>query len=355
MHLVNHTKLLAGYTMAVDRTGRESLVVVAKGTFTIPDRSEQSPALVAEQMPLVMCDEFTGEPGFSSTRYEVDFAPHKPRCDVLLNGSAYAAQGRPTDRVTVTLRVGPMTKSFNVVGNRKYQAGIVRITGGSIEPFLVMPISYDNAYGGIERSHDDPAKHRWFRANPAGRGYHAGATVKAIEGKPLPNTEETSAPITSANGSYRPMALGAVGRSWQGRIEHAGTYDKRWLDEKLPFLPDDFSDRYFQAAPDDQQIDYLAGGEEVTLTNLTPQGQTAFRLPKRLGMPATFYLRTGEIKEQPMVADTLLIEPDKQRFMITWRTSLALRRGVAEVVQMDVGRAVAASASATPQAQVAGS
>ncbi|MCK7582586.1 MAG: DUF2169 domain-containing protein [Chromatiales bacterium] len=50
-----------------------------------------------EQLPLVMADTFTGEPGLSAPVYEVDFAPRKHRCDVLLVGSAHAPGGRPAD------------------------------------------------------------------------------------------------------------------------------------------------------------------------------------------------------------------------------------------------------------------
>ena len=56
MQLVNATKLVAGYTMATDKTGREWLVVVAKGTYGIPDRPDREPALLDEQVPLVMTD-----------------------------------------------------------------------------------------------------------------------------------------------------------------------------------------------------------------------------------------------------------------------------------------------------------
>ena len=74
MNLVNATKLVAGYTMATDKTGREWLVVVAKGTYGIPARPDEEPRLLDEQVPLVMTDEFTGEPGFSAPLYEIDFA-----------------------------------------------------------------------------------------------------------------------------------------------------------------------------------------------------------------------------------------------------------------------------------------
>src|SRR5205823_6069892 len=116
MQLLNATKMQAGYTMGTQPDGRELLVVVVKGTFTIPEKKDQEPVLAEEQVPLVMTDVFTGEPGFSTPMYEIDFAPRKPRCDVLLNGSAYAPDGKPIERLTVSLRVGGLTKSFDVVG-----------------------------------------------------------------------------------------------------------------------------------------------------------------------------------------------------------------------------------------------
>ncbi|MBN6151684.1 DUF2169 domain-containing protein [Xanthomonas sp. AmX2] len=48
----------------------------------------------------------------------------------------------------------------------------------------------------------------------------------------------------------------------------------------FPFLPQDFDNRYFQAAPDDQQIPCLRGGEDVLLLNLTPRSARAFASPK---------------------------------------------------------------------------
>src|SRR5215510_12122014 len=134
MELVNSTRMVAGYTMGLEPSGRELLVVVIKGTFQIPKNGEPL-RLADEQLPLVMADTFTGEPGFSSPVYEVDFVPRKHRCDVLLNGSAYAPDGRPTTRVEVGIRVGGMTKSFAVVGNRHWQAGVRGVTPSAPEAF----------------------------------------------------------------------------------------------------------------------------------------------------------------------------------------------------------------------------
>ena len=90
--------MVAGYTMGLEPSGRELLVVVIKGTFAIPQPGEEI-RLHEQQLPLVMADTFTGEPGFSAPVFEADFAPRKPMCDVLLLGSAYAPRGRPTTRV----------------------------------------------------------------------------------------------------------------------------------------------------------------------------------------------------------------------------------------------------------------
>src|SRR5262245_51324381 len=125
MELINATRMQAGYTMAMQPDGRELLVVAVKGTYLIPDTPDKEPELAEEQVPLVHTDVFTGEPGFSAPLYEIDYAPRKPRCDVLLNGSAYAPGGKPTTRVNVSLRVATMIKSFDVVGNRVWQRGLV--------------------------------------------------------------------------------------------------------------------------------------------------------------------------------------------------------------------------------------
>ncbi len=55
------------------------------------------------------------------------------------------------------------------------------------------------------------------------------------------------------------MAFGPIGRSWQQRIKWAGTYDDQWMRHQYPFLPNDFDEHYFQAAPEDQQTHHLVG------------------------------------------------------------------------------------------------
>ena len=337
MHLTNGTKMQAAYTTGMRPDGRELLVVVVKGTFTIPAEPDVEPDLADEQVPLVTADVFTGEPGYSAPLCESDFAAHKPLCDVLLNGSAYAPGGRPAEIVPVALRVGVLEKGFNVVGNRAWRKGLLGVGATKPEPFVRMPISYDNAFGGVDRSHPDQKKHRWYAANHAGRGYHENTAAEHIDGKPLPNTEEFGDPVRSPRGRFRPMAFGPVGRAWGDRPKLAGTYDQAWQDNVFPFLPSDFQDAYYQSAPTDQQIAYLQGGERVELVNVTPRGSTTFRVPK-VEMPVEFFLRAGGSTTQTAAVDTLMIEPDLGRFTMCWRASLPLKRNVFEVLQIVSGR-----------------
>lgn len=335
MELLNATRMKAAYTMGLRPDGRELLVVVVKGTFTIP-RAGVEAELAPEQADLVMADEFSGEPGLGAPTYESDFAPNKPRCDILLNGSAYAPGGHPAEQVDVGLRVGEMMKTFSVVGNRTWHRSILGVTASHPEPFVKMPISYDNAFGGVDKSFEDESKHAACIENPAGRGFHVNLASEAIEGKPLPNTEELGKPVKNPKGSYHPKAFGPIGRGWQPRPKFAGTYDRDWIDNVFPFLPKDFDDRYFQCAPLDQQVDRLHGGEEVVLLNLTSDGRTVIKLP-RLEVPVTFYRKDYTEQQVMAVNDTLIIEPDKHRLIMVWRTSLPLKKNMFEMAQVVVG------------------
>lgn len=335
MELLNATKMIAGYTMGMNPEGSELLVVVIKGTFTIPTRGD-TPVLADSQVPLIEADIFSGEPGFSAPVYESDFAPFKPRCDVVLNGNAYAPSEKPVKKMQVGLRVGSINKSFNIVGNRRWEKGLLSISSSAPEPFLIMPISYDNAFGGCDNSHEKPAKHNAYTLNPVGVGFHTNFEAKAIENKPLPNTEQTGKTVSDPKGWYLPMSFGPIGRGWADRLKFAGTYDQNWIDNIFPFLPPDFKDDYFQCAPADQQIAYLRGGETVELLNLTPQGRTEFRLPE-IDVPVIFFQKKSDHLKTRGLADTLVLEPDKNRFTITWRASLPLKRNMFEVSQVLVG------------------
>jgi hypothetical protein len=336
MNLTNSTKFPAAYTMGMEPSGRELLVVVAKATFTLPlDGGEPVPS--NKQVPLVEADLFSGEPGLSAPLLECDFTPKKPKCDVILNGSAYAPGGKPAETVPVLLQVGPLSKSFNVVGNRAWVEDVFGWKATRPVPFVKMPISYGNAFGGRDLSDPDEKKHRWYGSNHAGVGFHSNLYAPLVEGKPLPNTEEIGKSVEKPDGKYRPMAFGPIGRAWEPRYKLAGTYDQQWLDNVCPFLPADFKDEYYQCAPADQQIPHPKGGELVVLVNLSSEGRLQFMLPS-IQVPIRFFLRGGESRETTSPVDTVILEPDLRRLQLVWRVAHPLRRNIFEVEHLLVGR-----------------
>jgi hypothetical protein len=336
MDLINATRMPTGYTLGVEASGRELLVIVTKGTFVLP-RAGEAVRLHEQQLPLVTADVFSGDPATSAPVRESDFPPRKPACDVLLAGSAYAPAGRPTTSVGVQLQVGPMSKQFQVVGNGHWVTGLKGIHASAPQPFVQQSISYDVAFGGTDRESDDASEHAAYHANPAGRGFHRRANRQSLDGSPLPNTHEPGCPIDSPFGTYRPMAFGPVGRGWEGRREYAGTYDQRWRDEVSPFLPADFDNRYFQAAPPDQQISWPSDQLEVVLSNLTPDGLRHFVLP-HFEAPVWLFPKHGGREELKAVLDTIVLEPDQDRLTMSWRVTRPLKRSIFEVAQVLVGR-----------------
>jgi hypothetical protein len=340
VEFVNATRMTAGYNFGLDPSGRELLVVVMKGTFRIPQDSDATGfALHEQQQPLVLADTFTGEPALSAPYYEADFAPTKPRCDILLGATAYAPGSRPTTRVEVEARIGNWRKGFAVVGAREWDFTLGAIRATPPQRFTAQPVSYDVAFGGSDLDGDDPGERATYSANPVGRGFHKHLRRSLVDGAPLPLTEESARSVTNPDGHYRPMSFGPVGRGWEPRYRFAGTYDDAWFESRFPFLPADFDPQYFQAAPADQQIPLglLAGGAEVLLINLTPQGRTRFTIPA-LVAPVTVFPKNGPREEYIAPLDTVLIEPDQSRFSLVWRTTRPLKQNVFEIARVQVGK-----------------
>jgi hypothetical protein len=172
-----------------------------------------------------------------------------------------------------------------------------------------------------------------FEYNPAGVGYYPNR--KDLHGAALPITAELGKIVEDTSGPYRPMAFGPLGRTWLPRRSYVGTYDDAWLAERMPLVPDDFDDQYFQAAPPDQQIPFPKGEIPVELVNLTPQGRTKFRLPEE-EVIVTFKRRSGPLSQRIANLDTILLLPEKRKVCLTWRSRFVLNRDLFEICEVVV-------------------
>jgi hypothetical protein len=258
-------------------------------------------------------------------------------CDVIVNGSAHAPSGKPAGKVTVGLKVGPIAKRIDVLGDRTRWRFLIWALASAPKPFATKTISYDVAYGGTEVSTRDEKKARAHRDNPIGAGYYPLSRFWGLAGRSLANTQEAGKSSHRRNGKYKPMSFGAMGRNFRTRAAYAGTYDQRWLDERVPWWPEDFDYRYFQCTPPDQQMPFPKGGEEVELENLTSAKLTRFRLPIR-PMPILALPHDGDPVQLDAVIDTVLIEPDLERVMLTWRASLPMKKSCFDLKQVHIDR-----------------
>lgn len=324
------------FTAALDKEGRDYLLLVVKGTYDFPDRTGDAPVRSKDQTPLVFADEATGEPGFSATRWETDFAHRKPKCDIILDGAAYAPHGRPTEQVRVGLKVGNWSKTFDVFGERYWTSIGFKFVPSRTSSFQRQPISYDVAFGGVDRLDKDNNAPPSFPANPVGTGWATDANSALIPGLRLPNTQAKDDTVTSPFGNYTPMSFGPMGRGWPGRIEYGGTYDQAWIDGVFPFLPDDFDDRYYQMAPPDQQVAEIKSGDEVILANLTPRGKENFRLPDT-ALPVKIFKGRDAVFDGVLKPDTLLFAPEERKFSLVWRVSVPIKRIITEFTEAWVG------------------
>ncbi|MBN9550174.1 MAG: DUF2169 domain-containing protein [Alphaproteobacteria bacterium] len=323
-------------TIATDKAGHDWIVVVVKGTFDFPTKPGGLAQKSREQVPLVMADTHTAMPGYSATLWETDFAFRKSRCDVVANGYAYAPGGRPAERVPVGIKIGNWSKRFEVVGHREWRAIGPVFTATAPQPFLKLPISYDVAWGGVDRLDPEDKLPASYKYNPVGTGWSRTRNQRLIPGLRLPNTQAIGEEIRSPFGDHKPMSFGPIGRGWPGRAEYAGTYDQNWVDNVFPFLPQDFDERYFQMAPSDQQIDLPRGGEDVVLVNLTPEGRVGFRLPPTT-LPICLFKGRRPAFEGDINPDTILLDPEARRFSMVWRLAHRIKTSLLDFSECWLG------------------
>lgn len=338
MDIVVGTKFLAAaVSTALDVSGREHLVIVAKATWQIPAAGQRARPIAP--LPLAYTDEFHGEPGLSPMRYGADFARFKPRCDVLFDAVAHAPDGEPVRGLRAGFRVGTLQKEIKVLGPRRWKREPGRFVASAPEPFTEMPLHYGFAYGGTRPFVKDGQELAdALLQNPDGIGWGGPNTLDQLDGAPAPSLESFDDPVSSPDGAHAPVALGAVVRHAASRAQYAGTYDAKWRAEVFPFLPEDFDERYHQCAPLDQQIDYPRGGEPVGLLNLVRgRREVHFQLPRFEAIKVRV-LRTDYSVDLPdCVVDTLYFEPEHGRFSAVWRASTPIRRRIQEFDTIAIG------------------
>lgn len=316
--VINNTNYSAEGGWVQDKDANQIWLVVLKATFDIlPNGSTRR---AKKQVPVLRTPMYQGKFADSSLLYEADLRGNKVATDVLLNGNAWAPKGQEIDQVDVRIHVGRIDKRLRIFGDRKWEKGMSGEPSISdAKPFVSMPITYERAFGGWDKSSRDPSRHRLESRNPLGTGFSI--SKKNCHGLPLPNVEDPKQLIKSWRDHPSPVGFGAIDSAWSPRRELAGTYDEAWQETRMPLWAEDFDQRYNNCAPEDQQLDgFLRGGESVSLFNLCQAGHLAFRLPR---IYPFFRTRIGtERLEHRAKLGTVIIEPEYPRVIMAWQTSL---------------------------------
>jgi hypothetical protein len=329
--LDNKTPFAAERGWCRDRNGAEVWLVAVKGTFFIEPNGSLR---VADKQPEVsIAPEYWADPTSSSLRYDSDLVPTKVATDVIVNGSAYAPYGRPVTQLDVTLTVNNRKKTLRVFGDRVWQHSALGLSISQPIPFIKLPIVYERAFGGSDGRASDPNQNDWEPRNPVGVGF---ATSARVAGMPLPNVEDPRSPLRGWTSRPTPAGFGAIAPHWLPRRRLGGTYDEKWERERLPLVPEDFEDAFYQCAPVDQQFSgFLKGGETIDLINLTSEGRLSFRLP-RASLGFITYFGPDDRAVHRANLHSLILEPDVPTVSVVWHTALPCHAKVTKLMQTTI-------------------
>lgn len=323
MSVINHTPFPALAFRQYNLLGEMNGVVVARGTF---DFVEGGPlALAEEQHPLVMADEYAGDPHKTVMTAPSDLVPFRPGTDVTFLGSAFAPGGVAQSSWLCGFRVGEVRKALQVHGPRVWQPvpGNGRPTGWHMSqaaPVTEVPLDWDLAWGGPIPAPQD-GEQDVCRSNPLGCGIvdldHSapGLAVAA------PQIEDPDNPVRDWRQEYVPWGAGPIPPWWRQRQQYAGSYDGQWKETRHPLLPKDFDYRFYQAAPPDQiATPWLKGDEAIELVNLSPA------IPRFIGRLPGIALRMRLMREggyahADLVLDGVQFTVKRERTCVhlTWR------------------------------------
>ena len=274
LQIANPTPFAVSTLRWPDVDNKPKLTIIVKATFVIGREGDDvRPTL--KQVPLFTTD-LVSDTTTPSVRFESDLVPFKPCTDVVLVGRAYAPEGKPVTEMVTGLRVGQLRYGVAVIGDRKWQTQLLDTpTISPSQPFLTMDLVYERAFGGF----DGPAG-MYCKENQVGAGFIGKRTAERVQGLKLPNLEDPRNLIHAWSSCPRPAGFGFYGRGWAPRLAYAGTYDDKYMKERHPLLPVDFSYRFFNGAHPDLQVGgYLRGDEEVDLLNVCPGAQSGIPAP----------------------------------------------------------------------------
>ncbi|WP_437941224.1 DUF2169 domain-containing protein [Sorangium sp. So ce341] len=267
--------------------GQRYITIIVKASFAFTPGAAM---WRTEPQEILRAEVHHGKNPARSVRFTGDLAPYLGRADVLFTGDAHAPLGAQVLSLPVRLAI------FGASGCALDKRLLVR----DKKPFQRVPLVYEKAVRGANGC-DNP-----FGVDP----------------------NEGEAIVVDPQDPARPAGFGPIARAWPARKRLLGKIRREALEGPNAEIPAGFDWSYFQAAPPDQQIDFLRGDEWIVLENLHPAApRLEMRLPRARGAArieglAASAASGGEILE--LCADTLRIDGAEQRCTVVWRQIVPL-------------------------------
>jgi hypothetical protein len=288
------------------RGGTRNVTVILKATFAMV---ADGPMLPTEPIPVFDRELHNADNPALSVCATTDRAPFLGRADVVFRGAAYPPGGQPVE--TLTVRMAILRGSAVVIDKRlEIRGDQEKEPSGElspITPFARMPIVYDRALGGIGNPQ-----------NPLGVGLSPSANGRIR----MPNVLSPA----DATMQWEPAGLAPVSAVWPARKRLLAGKKRSELEQPDAEMPDGI-EGYFQAAPPDQQTDFLVGEEFLMLKHLTPHIPAMMTSLPRVTGHARASIQGGAAFDVPLVADTLFIDGDEARVAVVWRGHFAAADG----------------------------
>ncbi len=299
-------------------SGQAMVTVAAKARCSLVHEGELS---LLEPEPIVRQDALFGSDPMNGVRRAAELAPQLHATDVTLTGHAHPPAH---DVPQLAVRFGVHGAAGALFDKVLHVYGELDARRGMMKPVERTPLTYASAYGGIG-----------FGENPLGTGFGGeGERPPRVVEPRDPRRVACFAPIPAAF----PVRRKLLGKS--GRIPVAGGM----LD-----LPDDFEWSYFQAAPSDQRLTGLRGGEWLVLEGLLPDRPRLCTRVPAWGIAARVYeaQTVGAPELVPLRLDMLHVDADELSCTLVFRGSFPVHT-VSELGKIAIATAIAVPGAPIP-------
>ncbi|NTS78245.1 DUF2169 domain-containing protein [Catenovulum sp. SM1970] len=305
-----------------------AITVVVKQSFEYDEHGEVSSLCPCEE--IIFADEYAGEPGVSSLTAANEMVPFKAAFECYGQFRAELPKGKEARVLEVELgltaglkQTNDIKKRLRVVGDRVWQNSLLGKVVGDPQPLVAMDIRYEKTYGGVDLNNAD----KMCMDNPAGIGFNLKS--KQAKGLAVVNIEYADQFIKRPGQSIKVAGFGPIPEIWQPRLDRQAEIDQAaMINSEYPFK-DALDKRFYQYAPDDQQITADFDEQWVLsltgfITNKDYGDKTDICLPYQV--PQLSVKQGEQLAQRQMKCDTLVVDTPNQAFHLLWRVQIEKKK-----------------------------